>query len=79
MLVQWFLVFAGLSNVGEESFGSIWIEEGGDTAGLGLLDVETIFAEKKRTIQVDGYFGEVKGIFSALTGPLFMVMKYIPV
>ena len=47
------------------------VEEGGNTAGLGLLDVETIFVEKKRTIQVDGHFGEVKGIFSALSGQPF--------
>ena len=33
--------------------------------------METIFVEKKRTIQVDGHFGEVKGIFSALSGQPF--------
>lgn len=44
------------------------VEEGGDVNGMGLLQSETIFAEKKRTIQVKGHFGEVKGIFSKLTG-----------
>ena len=48
------------------------VEEGGDTPGLGLLNVETSFIEKKRTIQMQGAFGEVKGIFAALSGkPLF--------
>ena len=65
-----FGICGGYQNV-VRTFGSGGVEEGGDTAGLGLLDVETIFAEKKRTIQVDGYFGKVKGIFSALTGLSF--------
>ena len=48
------------------------VEEGGDTPGLGLLDIETSFIEHKRTIQMEGRFGQVKGIFSELSGmPLF--------
>lgn len=42
------------------------------TPGMNLLPVETTFIEKKRTIQMSGKFGEVKGIFSALSGkPLY--------
>ena len=73
-----FGICGGYQMLGKNLSDPYGVEEGGDTAGLGLLDVETIFAEKKRTIQVDGYFGKVKGIFSALTGRSFMVMKYIP-
>lgn len=39
---------------------------------MGLLDIETTFIEKKRTIQMAGKFGQVQGIFSALSGlPLY--------
>ena len=42
------------------------------TPGMGLLNIETTFIEKKRTIQMAGKFGKVQGIFSALSGqPLF--------
>ena len=42
------------------------------TPGMGLLDIETTFIEKKRTIQMAGKFGQVQGIFSALSGlPLY--------
>lgn len=44
------------------------VEEGGDTPGLGLLKVETSFIEKKRTIQMEGKFGQVQGIFKELSG-----------
>lgn len=57
-----------LGTVLSDPFG---VEEGGDVKGMGLLQTETIFAEKKRTIQVNGKFGEVNGIFSELTGSEF--------
>ena len=42
------------------------------TPGMGLLNIETTFIEKKRTIQMAGKFGKVQGIFSALSGqPLY--------
>ena len=66
-----FGVCGGYQMLGKNLSDPYGVEEGGDTAGLGLLDVETIFVEKKRTIQVDGHFGEVKGIFSALSGQPF--------
>ena len=53
--------------LGEKLSDPYGVEEGGDVAGIGLLPVETIFAEKKRTIQVEGSFGKVKGIFQALS------------
>ncbi|MCD8198798.1 MAG: cobyric acid synthase [Phascolarctobacterium sp.] len=43
------------------------VEEGGVTQGMGLLDVETEFIEKKRTIQMEGTFGSIKGIFADLS------------
>ena len=61
-------VCGGYQMLGTNLSDPYGVEEGGDTPGLGLLPVETSFIEKKRTIQMEGQFGEVEGIFSALSG-----------
>lgn len=61
-------VCGGYQMLGTNISDPYGVEEGGDTPGLGLLPVETSFIEKKRTIQMEGKFGEVEGIFSALSG-----------
>ena len=61
-------VCGGYQMLGTNISDPYGVEEGGDTPGLGLLPVETSFIEKKRTIQMEGQFGEVEGIFSALSG-----------
>lgn len=66
-----FGVCGGYQILGETLSDPYGVEEGGDIAGMGLLPTETIFAEKKRTIQVNGHFGEVKGIFNALSNQPF--------
>lgn len=66
-----FGVCGGYQMLGKNLSDPYGVEEGGDTAGLGLLAVETVFVEKKRTIQVNGHFSEVQGIFSALSGHSF--------
>lgn len=67
-----FGVCGGYQMLGKNLADPYGVEEGGDTPGLGLLDVETVFIEKKRTIQMEGKFGQVQGIFAALSGqPLF--------
>lgn len=66
-----FGVCGGYQILGEKLSDPYGVEEGGEVAGMGLLPTETIFAEKKRTIQVKGHFGEVKGIFSALSNQPF--------
>lgn len=67
-----FGICGGYQMLGKNISDPYGVEEGGDTPGLGLLNVETSFIEKKRTIQMQGTFGEVKGIFAALSGkPLF--------
>lgn len=63
-----FGVCGGYQMLGKNISDPYGVEEGGDTPGLGLLNVETSFIEHKRTIQMEGRFGEVKGIFSALSG-----------
>ena len=66
-----FGVCGGYQMLGTTISDPFGVEEGGDVAGIGLLNVETIFAEKKRTIQVEGYFRNVDGIFKALSGCQF--------
>lgn len=67
-----FGICGGYQMLGKNISDPYGVEEGGDTPGLGLLDIETSFIEHKRTIQMEGRFGQVKGIFSELSGmPLF--------
>lgn len=67
-----FGICGGYQMLGKNISDPYGVEEGGDTPGLGLLNVETSFIEKKRTIQMAGKFGKVQGIFSALSDqPLF--------
>ena len=66
-----FGVCGGYQMLGKNLSDPYGVEEGGDTAGIGLLDVETIFAEKKRTIRVEGHFGNVQGVFANLSGKDF--------
>lgn len=67
-----FGICGGYQILGKNLSDPYGVEEGGDTPGIGLLDVETIFAEKKRTIQMAGSFSKVEGIFSCLSNkPLY--------
>ena len=63
-----FGICGGYQILGKNLSDPLGVEDGGDVPGMGLLDAETVFIEKKRTIQMDGKFGEVKGIFSNLSG-----------
>lgn len=60
-------VCGGYQMLGKNISDPYGVEEGGDTPGLGLLNVETSFIEKKRTIQMEGKFGKLEGIFAALS------------
>ncbi len=62
-----FGICGGYQILGKNISDPYGVEEGGVTQGMGLLDIETEFIEKKRTIQMEGTFGSVKGIFSALS------------
>lgn len=63
-----FGVCGGYQMLGQKISDPYGIEEGGEIAAMGLLPIETIFAEKKRTIQVSGKFANVKGRFTKLNG-----------
>lgn len=60
-------VCGGYQMLGRNISDPLGVEEGGDIPGLGLLDIDTVFIEKKRTIQMQGSFGQVRGIFAALS------------
>ena len=63
-----FGICGGYQMLGKNISDPYGVEEGGDFPGLGLLDITTSFIEHKRTIQMEGCFGDVKGIFHELTG-----------
>ena len=65
-------ICGGYQILGKNLSDPYGVEAGGDVPGMGLLPTETIFAEKKRTIQVEGKFGEVQGLLSGLTGKPFV-------
>ena len=43
-------------------------EGGGDIAGMGLLDIDTVFAQNKTRTQTEGVFENIGGMFSDLNG-----------
>lgn len=47
------------------------VEQGGEMAGLGLIDAETVFEKQKIRTQVKGRFDKMNGIFSGLSGKSF--------
>ena len=42
------------------------VENGGSMKGMGLLPMETVFAEKKTRTRVQGHFGQLSGVFAPL-------------
>lgn len=66
-----FGVCGGYQILGEKLSDPYGVEEGGVISGMGLLHTMTMFAEKQRTFRVEGYFGDVKGIFHNLKGKNF--------
>ena len=46
-------------------------ENGGSIAGMGLLDIETVFRNEKTRTRVSGKFKNISGIFSVLSGKQF--------
>lgn len=70
MLVQWFWYLRRLSNVGEESFGSIWSRRRRDTAGLGLWMLKP-FLLRKTHYSGRWIFWQSKRYFQRVNRPLF--------
>ena len=63
-----FGVCGGYQMLGETLSDPHGVENGGSMKGMGLLPMETVFAEKKTRTRVQGHFGELSGVFAPLSG-----------
>ncbi|MBQ3282081.1 MAG: cobyric acid synthase [Eubacterium sp.] len=63
-----FGICGGLQMLGKSISDPYGTEGGGDIAGMGLLDIDTVFAQTKTRTQTEGTFEEIGGIFSGLNG-----------
>ncbi len=61
-------VCGGLQMLGKSISDPFGSEGGGNIAGMGLLDIETVFGKEKTRTQVAGSFCGIKGIFNGLDG-----------
>ncbi len=63
-----FGICGGLQMLGKKISDPLNTEGGGEIAGMGLLDIETVFAETKTRIQTEGSFSGLTGQFADLNG-----------
>jgi len=63
-----FGICGGLQMLGRSISDPYGTEGGGDIAGMGLLDIDTVFARTKTRTQTEGVFEDIGGIFSGLSG-----------
>ena len=63
-----FGICGGLQMLGKSISDPFGSEGGGSIAGMGLLDIETIFGKEKTRTQVEGSFCGINGIFAGLDG-----------
>ena len=63
-----FGVCGGYQMLGETLSDPHSVENGGSMKGMGLLPMETVFAEKKTRTRVQGHFEELSGVFAPLSG-----------
>ena len=63
-----FGVCGGYQMLGETLNDPHGVENGGSMKGMGLLPMETVFAEKKTRTRVHGHFGQLSGVFAPLSG-----------
>ena len=61
-------VCGGYQMLGETLSDPHGVENGGSMKGMGLLPMETVFAEKKTRTRVQGHFGQLSGVFAPLSG-----------
>ena len=63
-----FGVCGGYQMLGETLSDPHGVENGGSMKGMGLLPMETVFAEKKTRTRVQGHFDQLSGVFAPLSG-----------
>ncbi len=61
-----FGICGGYQMLGETLSDPHGVEAGGSIKGMGLLPMDTVFAEKKTRTRVEGRFGEITGVFAPL-------------
>ena len=66
-----FGICGGYQMLGEKISDPYNVEGGGSINAMGLLPVETVFANEKKTKQVQGRFEDISGFFSCLSGKEF--------
>lgn len=60
-------ICGGYQILGEELSDPLGVEQGGTVRGMGLLPIKTVFTAQKTRTRVSGTFGQVAGVFSALS------------
>lgn len=60
-------ICGGYQMMGETLSDPLGMESSGTMEGIGLLPVETVFQSEKTTVQVEGQFQTINGIFDNLT------------
>ena len=63
-----FGICGGLQMLGQNIADPYNTEGGGEISGMGMLQVETVFAKEKTRTQTEGSFAGLSGIFSDLNG-----------
>ena len=66
-----FGICGGYQMLGESLSDPYGVEAGGTMRGMGLLPMDTVFAEKKTRTQVTGKYLDIKGDYQPLTGVEF--------
>lgn len=63
-----FGICGGLQMLGKTISDPDDTEGGGQLAGMGLLDIDTVFAKNKTRVQTSGVFDDIGGVFAGLRG-----------
>ncbi len=61
-------ICGGYQMLGRRLADPLGVEAGGEMAGIGLLDIETVFAGEKTRCRASGVLAPVTGVFAALSG-----------
>ena len=72
-----FGICGGFQMLGDTLSDPYHVEAGGKIRGMGLLPMDTVFASKKTRTRVTGEFLPMTGIFAALSGVAWKVMRSI--
>ncbi len=66
-----FGICGGYQMLGRSISDTYCSEEGGSVRGMEFLDIDTTFQKEKKTVQTEGVFGDIGGIFKVLSGSFY--------